>query len=94
MDLGRTETLLHDIELRDQEPVYVKQFKIPEAHRDDVEKHVQEWLKLGVVQPSRSRYNRPLFVVMKKNGGIRLVQDFRALNAASHIDKYSMKDVS
>ena len=31
---------------------------------------------------------------MKKNGGIRLVQDFGALNAASHIDKYSMKDVS
>ena len=93
-DLGRANTLMHEITLKTDEPIYVKQFKIPEAHRDDVEKHVQEWLKLGVVQPSRSRYNSPLFVVMKKNGGIRLVQDFRALNAASHIDKYSMKDVS
>ena len=28
-DLGRTETLLHDIEFRDRDPVYVQQFKVP-----------------------------------------------------------------
>lgn len=93
-DLGRTETLMHEISLKTDEPVYVKQFKIPDAHRAEVEKHVAEWLKLGVVQPCRSKYNSPLFVVMKKNGGVRLVQDFRALNAQTHLDKYSMKDVS
>ena len=93
-DLGRTETLMHDISLKTEEPVYVKQFKIPDAHRAEVERHVAEWLKLGVVQPCRSKYNSPLFVVMKKNGGVRLVQDFRALNAQTHMDKYSMKDVS
>ena len=93
-DLGRTETLLHEISLKTEEPVYVKQFKIPDAHREEVEKHVAEWLKLGVVQPARSKFNSPIFVVAKKNGGIRLVQDFRALNAQTHMDKYSMKDVS
>ena len=93
MDLGRTETLLHDIELRDQEPVYVKQFKIPDAHRQEVEQNVAEWLKLGVVQPCRSKFNSPLFCVMKKNGSLRLVQDFPALNAKSLEDKYSLKDV-
>ena len=30
---------------------------------------------------------------MKKNGSLRLVQDFRALNAKSLEDKYSMKDI-
>ena len=93
-DLGRTETLLHEISLKTEEPVYVKQFKIPDAHREEVEKHVKEWLKLGVIQPARSKYNSPIFAVMKKNGGVRLVQDFRALNAHTHVDKYSMKDVS
>ncbi len=53
-----------------------------------------EWLKLGVIQPARSRYNSPIFAVMKKDGGVRLVQDFRALNNQSYTDKYSMKDVS
>ena len=93
-DLGRTETLLHEISLKTDEPIYVKQFRIPDAHREEVEKHVTEWLKMGVVQPARSKYNSPIFAVAKKNGGIRLVQDFRALNAETHIDKYSMKDVS
>jgi hypothetical protein len=93
-DLGQTETLMHDISLKSEEPVYVKQFKIPDAHREQVEKNVTEWLKLGVVQPTRSKFNSPIFVVAKKNGGLRLVQDFRALNEQTHTDKYSMKDVS
>jgi len=93
-DLGRTDTLLHEISLKSEEPVYVKQFKIPDAHRVEVEKHVSEWLKMGVIQPARSKFNSPIFAVAKKNGGIRLVQDFRALNAQTYMDKYSMKDVS
>jgi hypothetical protein len=31
-DLGRTDTLMHEIALKTQEPIYVKQFKIPDAH--------------------------------------------------------------
>jgi hypothetical protein len=93
-DLGSTDTLMHEIVLKMPEPIYVKQFKIPDAHRQEVERHVLEWLKLGVIQPARSQYNTPIFAVMKKDGGVRLVQDFRALNNQSYTDKYSMKDVS
>jgi hypothetical protein len=93
-DLGRTDTLMHEIALKTEEPIYIKQFKIPDAHRKEVERHVLEWLKLGAIQPARSRYNSPIFAVMKKDGTIRLVQDFRALNNESYTDKYSMKDVS
>ena len=80
-DLGQAKSFMHDISLKSEEPIYVKQFKIPDAHREEVEKHVAEWLKLGVVQPARSKFNSPIFVVAKKNGGLRMVQDFRALNA-------------
>jgi hypothetical protein len=93
-DLGRTETLMHEISLKNNEPVYVKQFKIPDVHRQEVEKHVAEWLKLGVIQPTRSKYNSPLFLVAKKDGGLRIVQDFRALNNQTLVDKYSMLDVT
>ena len=79
--------LLHEISLKTEEPVYVKHFCIPDAHPQEVEQHVTEWLKMGVVQPARSKFNSPIFAVAKKNGGIRLVQDFRALNAQTHIDK-------
>jgi hypothetical protein len=93
-DLGRTDTLIHEIVLKTAELIYIKQFKIPDAHRKEVKKHVLEWLKLGVIQPACSRYNSPIFAVMKKDGNMRLVQDFRALNNQSYTDKYSMKDVS
>ena len=92
-DLGRADILQHEIRLKTKEPIYVKQFRIPEAHAEHLIQQAKEWLKLGVIQPSRSTYNSPLFLVAKKDGGLRVVQDFRALNANSYIDKYSMKDI-
>ena len=32
-DLGRVKNFFHKIHLKDKEPVYRKQFKIPDAHR-------------------------------------------------------------
>jgi len=93
-NLGRTDTLMHEIALKTEEPIYIKQFRIPDAHQKEVERHVLKWLKLGVIQPAHSRYNSPIFAVIKKDGTIRLVQDFRALNNESYTDKYIMKDVS
>ncbi len=51
-DLGQTDTLMHEIALKTQEPIYVKQFKIPDAQHKDVKRHVLEWLKLLVIQPA------------------------------------------
>ena len=93
-DLGRSDALQHEIHLKTRDPVYVKQFKIPDTHREVIEKSVKEWLALGIVEPARSRYNSPMFCVGKKDGSLRLVQDFRSLNAASQDDKYTMKDVT
>jgi Reverse transcriptase (RNA-dependent DNA polymerase) len=96
MDLGRAKNFTHKIHLKDNNPVYRKQFKIPEAHQNFfIETTLDEWLKLGVVKHSNSLYNSPLFCVPKKQGqGLRIVQDFRELNNHSHIDKYSMKEIT
>jgi hypothetical protein len=76
-----------------EDPIYVKQFRIPEAQRQALQKHIEELLKLRVVRPSRSKFNSPIFVVNKKDRGMRIVQDFRAINQNTHVDKYSMQDV-
>jgi hypothetical protein len=94
-DLGRATNFTHKIYLKDNNPVYRKQFKIPEAHQTFIEATLDEWLKLGVVKRTNSLYNSPLFCVPKKQGqGLRIVQDFRELNNHSHIDKYSMKEIT
>jgi hypothetical protein len=92
-DLGFCDTVLHKLFMKTEEPVYVKQFKIPEAHQSYLQDQVREWLRLGIIQPSRSRYNSTVFLVQKKDGTQRVVQDFRSLNANTYVDKYSMKDV-
>ena len=94
-DLGLATNFKHKIHLKDNAPVYRKQFKIPEAHQNFIEQSLDEWLKLGVVKRANSLYNSPIFCVPKKQGqGLRVVQDFRELNNHSHIDKYSMKEIT
>jgi len=93
-DLGLATSFTHKIHLKDNMPVYRKQFKIPEAHQSFIEQTLDEWLKLGVVRRSNSLYNSPIFCVPKKQGqGLRIVQDFRDLNNHTHTDKYSMKEI-
>ena len=59
-DLGRANNFEHEIHLKNKEPTFVKQFKIPEAHRDQLEAQIKEWQKIGVVEPTNSRYNSPI----------------------------------
>jgi len=93
LDLGRANNFEHVIDIKNSSPVYVKQFRIPDSHRPQLEKQIDDWLKMGIIQPSNSRYNSPIFAVPKKNGAIRWVLDYRQLNSNSHDDRYSMKTV-
>ena len=94
-DLGKSSkpSMYHSIQLKDTEPVYNKQFRIPEAHRKVLLDHLRHWLDLKIVSPSTSKYNSPIFCVLKKDGSLRPVLDYRALNEKTHIDKYSSRDV-
>ena len=92
-DLGRANNFKHEIKIKSKEPIYVKQFRIADTHYTNLEKQVAEWLKMGVIQPANSRYNSPIFVVPKKDGSARYVLDYRALNANSQDDRYTMQTV-
>ncbi len=94
-DLGLAKNFAHRIHLKDNQSIFRKQFNLPKARTQFIEQSLDEWLKLGVVRQSNSNYNSSIFCVPKKQGqGLRIVQDFRLLNQHSHIDKYSMKEIS
>ncbi len=87
-DLGLAKDFTHRIHLKDDQPIFRKQFNLLEANTQFIEQSLDKWLKLGVVRQSNSPYNSPIFCVPKKQGqGLRIVQDFRQLNQHSHIDK-------
>jgi hypothetical protein len=65
-NLGLASNYKHKIHLKNKDPVYQKQFKIPETHQTFIEQLLDEWLKLGVVKHANSLYNSPIFCVSKK----------------------------
>jgi hypothetical protein len=92
-DTGRSQTMAHNIQLKKQDPIYLKQFRIPEAQRESVQKHIEELLKLGVVRPSGSKFNNPVYVVFRYDGGLRIVHNFQAINQETLLEPYSMKNL-
>ena len=93
LDIGLGNNFNHRIHMRTNEPVYVPQFRIADAYREGLHSQIKDWLKMGIIQPSHSLYNSPIFVVPKKNGQPRYVLDYRALNTNSVDDKYTMRTI-
>lgn len=91
--LTKTNLIEHNIVTKDEKPIFVRQYRIPEYLREELEKQVDEMLHSGVVQICKSSpYNAPVFLVPKKSidGNVRhrLVVNFQNLNAALIPDRF------
>ena len=92
-DLGFSDAVSHKINMKNNQPIFVKQFRIPDAHQEVILEHINEWQNKKVIEECSSPYNSPVFCVPKKGGGLRIVQDCREINKNSYEDKYAIKDV-
>jgi len=48
---------------------------------------LDEQLKVGLIVKSKSQYAAPCFYILKKDGSLQLVQDYRKLNQVTIKDK-------
>ena len=92
-DIGCTDVIEHDIITTDEIPIKQPDRRIPPQLQPEVRKHLQKWLKQGVIRESTSPYGQQLVIVKKKSGDIRLCVDFRLLNEKCPKDSYPLPRV-
>uniref|UniRef100_A0A0A9X0W2 Retrovirus-related Pol polyprotein from transposon 17.6 n=1 Tax=Lygus hesperus TaxID=30085 RepID=A0A0A9X0W2_LYGHE len=97
--LSFTNQVKHVIKTSDETPVYARNYRFPEAFKNEVDIQINEMIDQGIVRHSNSPWNAPIWIVPKKMdaSGIpkfRIVIDYRKLNDKTMEDKYPMPAVS
>lgn len=77
-------TVTHRIDLVDEIPITVKQFRLSPEQQQAVIAWTKEMLDAGLIRPSTSPYSSPIFCV-KKPVGWRIVHDYRLVNSKTRI---------
>jgi len=81
----------HAIDLKeDFKASKAKVYPLSRNEREEVQKFVEEHLKKGYIRPSKSQQTSPVFFVGKKDGGKRMVMDYRKLNKQTVKNNYPL----
>ena len=94
---GLTTRVEHTIELSaDFKPKRMREYKVPEHLKPEVERHLEQMLANGIIVESTSAMCSPLVLVKKGKSfadGIRLAVDYRYLNSFTVCDAFPIPDI-
>jgi len=62
-------------------PKRIREYKVPESLKVEVENQIEKMLTSGIVRESTSPMCSTLVCVLKKDGGVRLAVDYRYVNS-------------
>lgn len=83
----------HYFKLTDSKPLFAKPYRIPESMSSEIDKEIKDLLQRGLICPSKSRYASPAFPLMKKNGSVRLIVDYRNLNKVTEKEVFPFLNI-
>jgi hypothetical protein len=72
----------------DAQPVAVRPYRYPAAHKDELERQCAAMMEQGIVCRSDSPFSSPVLLVKKADGSWRVCVDYRALNAMTVKDAF------
>ncbi|WVZ54253.1 hypothetical protein U9M48_005078 [Paspalum notatum var. saurae] len=72
----------------DAQPVAVRPYRYPAAHKDELERQCAAMIDQGIVRRSDSLFSSPVLLVKKPDGSWRFCVDYRALNALTVKDAF------
>ena len=89
-DPGRTKLVALQINTDGHNPISSHPYRIAPRWKEEVKRQIDQLLQLGIIQPSTSPWSSSVVTVKKKDGGVRICIDFRAVNAVTQPDPYQM----
>lgn len=90
LDIGHFDKFKHRIDTGDAVPIKERMRRTPLGFEKEEEKHIQDLLEKGVIQPSTSEWAAAPVLVRKKDGKIRYCIDYRKLNAVTRKDAFPL----
>jgi hypothetical protein len=70
-------------------PISLPPFPSSPAKREVIDKQMDKWIQLGVIEPSKSPWAAPAFIIYR-NGKPRMVVDYRRLNEIAIADEFPL----
>jgi len=81
----------HRIPIKEEmDAIDVRPYKYLHQLKEEIEKQVEEMLKMGIIRPSKSPCSNPIILVKKKYGSWRFCVGYRAPNKVTIHDKFSI----
>ena len=77
-DMGFTEIVKHQIHTEGAKPIKQRIRRLPHHMTEEVDKHVDDMLKRGVIEESSSPWAAGVVLVKKRDGSFRFCVDYRA----------------
>ena len=90
LDVGHTNLVTHRIDLVDETPIKQRSRFIPPRLYDELRDHLQQLLDLGIIRESNSPWSQNLVFARKKDGSLRICEDFRLLNSQTIKDAFEI----
>ena len=87
---GRTESVTLSINTGEAPPIRSHPYRIPPVWREEVKQQIDQLLDLGIIRASESPWSSSVVTVKKKDGGVRICVDYRAVNGVTAPDPYLM----
>ena len=85
----------HSIEIEDGTmPGHGPIYSLSEPERGALKEFIDDHLATGTIRPSHSPIGAPVLFVKKKDGSLRMVVDYRRLNAVSRKDRYPLPRIN
>ena len=86
--IGRATKYAYKINVKDDLPVRRPPYPLTPPKAAEMKGHIQKLLSEGIIEPSKSPYGAPAFLISKSNGEKRLCVDYRHLNKKIVYDSF------